>query len=88
MPTSNFKFPCDECGKCCKNLHLSRELDELNRGDGVCKFLNESTSRCTIYENRPDICRINVQYQKHFMNMYTWEEFVQMNILVCNELKK
>lgn len=88
MLTSNFNFPCDACGKCCKNLHLSAELDELNRGDGVCKYLNESDNKCTIYEDRPDICRVDVQYQKHFSTKYTWGQFVQINVAVCNELKK
>lgn len=88
MPPSSFDFPCDSCGQCCRNLHLSTQLDELNRGDGICKHLNETDNRCLIYENRPEICRVDVQYQKRFAKQYTWQQFVEINVSVCNELKK
>jgi len=88
MTYSSFNFPCDACGKCCRSLHLSDELDELNRGDGVCKFLNEELNVCSIYDSRPEICRVDVQFNKHFSHKYTWQQFVAINVAVCDELKK
>lgn len=47
---------CDCCGMCC----YEREVDEY--GDvavdlsAPCEFLDESTRRCTVYENRFDKC--------------------------------
>jgi len=32
-------FQCDRCGCCCRNLHKSEIYAELDRGDGVCKYL-------------------------------------------------
>ena len=88
MKTSSFNFPCDACGKCCRNLHLSSELNYLNRGDGVCKYLNEKNNRCSVYEERPEICRVDLQYKKHFATIYSWDKFVEMNVAICKELKK
>ena len=47
---------CDCCGMCC----YEREVDEC--GDvavdlsAPCEFLDESTRRCSVYENRFDKC--------------------------------
>ena len=53
-------FKCDCCGECCRNLDKSDLYKELNRGDGVCKFLMENL--CSIYDNRPLLCRIDDSY--------------------------
>lgn len=44
-------FECDSCGLCCMNIYKSEIYSELDRGDGVCKYL--SGNLCSIYENRP-----------------------------------
>lgn len=88
MITLSFSFPCDGCGKCCQNLHLSSELDFLNRGDGTCINFNEIKKACSIYEDRPDICRVDIQYKKNYKNDYSWDEFVTLNLQVCEQLKK
>jgi len=35
-------------------------MKDYHNGDGVCKYLN-SDSQCSIYETRPDICRVDKQ---------------------------
>ncbi|WP_423837713.1 YkgJ family cysteine cluster protein [Thalassolituus oleivorans] len=81
-------FPCDQCGACCKNVGLSAELDFLNRGDGICKFLDMEKNLCSVYENRPSICRIDQQYKENYIKLYSWDEFIEINLSVCDSLKK
>jgi Fe-S-cluster containining protein len=65
--------PCAGCGKCCHLLvELSSGVDFVpeefvvehsgvrcmdQRGDGACAALDADTNRCTIYEQRPQVCR-------------------------------
>lgn len=35
-------FKCDKCGECCRHLDKSEEYRELDRGDGVCKYLDQN----------------------------------------------
>lgn len=79
-------FPCTSCGACCKYLHLAEELQEFDRGDGVCLHLDEKTNRCGIYENRPDICNIQTQYRLHYQET-PWPEFVTENLQICETLQ-
>ena len=53
------KWKCTKCGACCKFLPgrvPQNVLEELDRGDGTCKWLMTNNS-CAIYENRPNVCR-------------------------------
>ncbi|NQZ07808.1 MAG: YkgJ family cysteine cluster protein [Algicola sp.] len=81
-------FPCDNCGKCCQYVNLSEETKWLDRGDGICRHLDENTKFCLIYDDRPDICNVKFQYKKNYAQNYTWQEFVDLNVQVCSELKK
>lgn len=80
-------FPCDNCGKCCQKVNLSEETKWLDRGDGVCKNFDDDSNLCLIYDKRPDICNVNLQYKMNYSQNYTWHEFVNLNVQVCNELK-
>ena len=44
-------FKCDCCGNCCKNIAKSELYSDLDRGDGVCKYLIGNI--CSIYNERP-----------------------------------
>lgn len=79
-------FPCTSCGKCCRRVYLSEKTAYLDRGDGICHHLDESTNLCQIYENRPLVCRIEDYYKAHLAEQYTWEEFVQLNLEWCEKL--
>ena len=78
-------FPCDKCGACCRNLHLSPLYTELDRGDGVCKYLSENL--CSIYESRPLLCRVDESYEKFFKEVMSIEEYYRINLDVCKKLK-
>ena len=62
----------ENCGACCRfDLHergdlsnklSSKDIDLINTmtsNDGWCKYLYRSNKKCSIYENRPDFCRVN-----------------------------
>lgn len=79
-------FQCSMCGECCKNLSSSDLYKELDRGDGVCKYLNGTL--CSIYENRPLPCRIDESYEMYFKEKYSKEEYYQLNYNACKKLQE
>lgn len=80
-------FPCTACGHCCRNVHLSEKTAFLDRGDGVCRHLNTDTHLCSIYEDRPLVCRVEDYYKTHLTEQYTWDEFVRLNLQICHKLQ-
>ncbi len=79
-------FPCTQCGKCCRYVSKSELTAYLDRGDGTCRHFDEDTKLCKIYQNRPLICRVEDMYKTHFAKDYTWEEFIAINLEICNKL--
>ncbi len=78
-------FKCDKCGICCSHLSKCELYSNLDRGDGVCKYLKNNL--CSIYENRPLICRIDKSYEIFFDTKMTRQEFYELNYKGCMELK-
>lgn len=85
---TNEDFPCTKCGACCKLVSRSELTSFLDRGDGICKFLDLSNNNCLIYDNRPEICNIRLQYEKNFRSQYSWDDFSKINASACIELEK
>ena len=79
-------FYCDRCGACCRHLELSPLYRELDRGDGICKYL--SGNLCSIYETRPLLCRVDASYDAFFKDVMSREMYYKLNYVSCNELKK
>lgn len=79
-------FECDKCGCCCRNLDKSQIYAKLDRGDGICMYL--SGNLCSIYDNRPLICRVDESYEMFFYKKMSREEFYRANKLECIKLKK
>lgn len=77
-------FYCTQCGACCRNLKKSDIYRELDRGDGVCKYLKENL--CSIYENRPLLCKIDACYEVFFKELMSKELYYQMNYEMCKKL--
>ncbi|WP_157072728.1 YkgJ family cysteine cluster protein [Photobacterium sanguinicancri] len=87
MLTENLKpFPCNGCGKCCANVHLSEITLPLSRGDGICRHLDTATRRCKIYDNRPKICQVELQYREHYSEQFSWDDFIAINLEICESL--
>lgn len=80
-------FPCTQCGLCCQNVYLAEATRFLDRGDGTCMHYAEAERACSIYEQRPDICRVDRMYELHYAHRYTWTTFVRLNIEVCKKLE-
>ena len=79
-------FKCNKCGICCRNLDKSDLYKHLDRGDGVCKYLNKNL--CSIYQERPLICRIDESYEAYFSEVYSKEEYYKLNYEACQKLQK
>ncbi|AUU89532.1 zinc/iron-chelating domain-containing protein [Enterobacteriaceae bacterium ENNIH3] len=79
-------FPCVQCGMCCQRVNLAEETRFLDQGDGTCRHYDTSNKSCSIYHDRPDICRVDLQFEQHYCHFYTWDEFVELNLTVCRQL--
>lgn len=80
-------FPCDACGLCCRRVSESVETAFLDRSDGVCRHFDEQTHLCTIYDERPLVCRVEEYYQANLSSVVTWYAFIDLNVKICNELQ-
>lgn len=79
-------FECDRCGECCRNLNKSPLYDDLHDGDGVCKYLEGNI--CSIYYERPILCRVDESYNIFFKDIMTLDEYYKLNYESCMRLKK
>lgn len=80
-------FPCSKCGLCCQNISTVEELIEFDLGNGVCKFFNYETKSCSIYDTRPNICRVSDMYKLKYYKDFSKEEFFKINVNACNEIQ-
>lgn len=80
-------FPCNLCGLCCRNISGIDELKQFDKGDGVCVHLNEE-NECSIYDDRPNICRIDEMYERVYYEHFTKKEYYFENVLACRTLQK
>ena len=78
-------FHCEQCGGCCRHLKKSPIYANLDRGDGVCRYLNGNL--CSIYENRPIFCRVDDCYELYFKDSMSQEEYEAFNYAICEKIK-
>lgn len=78
-------FHCECCGACCRNLNKSELYAELDAGGGVCRYLQGNL--CSIYDERPLLCRIDECYEMFFKTQYSLEEYYELNYQICKKLK-
>ncbi len=78
-------FHCEKCGSCCRHIDLSPLYQELDRGDGICKYL--SGNLCSIYEKRPLLCRVDASYDIFFHNLMEKDTYYQYNYGFCKEFR-
>jgi hypothetical protein len=79
-------FKCEQCGACCRNVDKSNIYAYLDRGDGTCKYLIGNI--CSIYNDRPLMCRIDTCYELFFKHAMSKKEYYEKNKKVCKKLKK
>ena len=86
LSETRMSFPCISCGACCRRIHeLSPEVLRLWGLDidekGACVFLDGN--KCSIYETRPAICRIDSMLEVYG---YDRDEYYRWTAEVCNEM--
>ena len=59
----------------------------LDRGDGVCRYFVAESNLCSIYEERPLLCRVDESYDAIFAGQMTREEYEQLNYDACKAIK-
>lgn len=79
-------FPCTKCGQCCRHLDRSPIYADMHNGNGICKYLDGNL--CSIYENRPIVCRIDDAFEVFFKDRMTREEYYELNKKSCELLRK
>lgn len=87
MPDCLPPFPCTACGQCCRRVNQSTQTAFLDRGDGVCRHLDETNNLCLIYAHRPLVCRVEEYYKKYLSSQIDWNKFVEINLEICTELQ-
>lgn len=79
-----FNYDC--CGCCCRNIYKSELYCDLDRVDGTCKYLTGNL--CSIYDNRPLICRVDECYELFFKDTMKLDEYYKLNMKEFRKLKK
>lgn len=78
---------CIKCGACCCHLELSELYASLDDGTGVCIYFDKKSRLCTIYNQRPLLCRVDVSYEL-FKDQMSKEEYLNLNYTFCEQLRK
>ena len=81
------RFPCTACGLCCTKAGSVDQLKIFALSNGTCQFLNEH-NKCSIYETRPNLCRVDEMYSSQFSMQYSKVDFYRLNAKICNELQE
>lgn len=81
----NKMFKCDMCGECCRNIGLSEVYAFLDDGTGKCRYLEDN--KCSIYSERPLLCRIDDCYDVYFSTYLTRDEYYSLNYETCKALQ-
>lgn len=84
--TARRNFPCTGCGLCCQVVGSAPQTRFLDRGDGTCRQYDAAGNACSIYDTRPDVCRVDRHYDLHFADKCSWEAFIELNLGVCSAL--
>ncbi len=85
MPSEHFK--CDCCGLCCRSLKKVSALADFDRGDGVCVNLGDD-NLCKVYNSRPEICNVELMYERFFSSYCSKKEFYKINEEQCKKIKE
>ena len=80
-------FPCNRCGLCCELLIRLPEYRDLDDGTGKCRYYDNQHKLCQIYDHRPVKCNVEASYEL-FQDTLTWEEYLNLNLEGCRNLKE
>lgn len=80
-------FYCDKCGLCCQHLNNNSIYNDMHNGNGICFYYDVNSKLCTIYENRPIVCRVDDFYNRYLKTSISLEEYYKLNYKSCLKLK-
>ncbi len=91
----SLKFDCTGCGSCCRRVgdnlaaHQKAGFPYGVKEDGrTCEKLEED-NKCTVYENRPEMCSVEAMYYKvHSKSGKTKKSVFLMEATICNSFIK
>lgn len=83
-------FPCTACGACCRSIHLIEEKYkdqfEVKEDGKTCVHLGND-NKCTIYNDRPEICKIKGNYMKMFLEIMPLEDYYKATAESCKQMQ-
>lgn len=77
------QFPCKGCGECCRHVNGQ---DALDRGDGTCRYYDDASRQCTVYETRPLACNVDQGFSLFFESRISATAFYMSQALACTAL--
>lgn len=80
-------FHCTQCGECCRQVGMTIWGKSMALPNGICKWLDDSTNLCTIYQQRPLICNVDAFYEENYAMVMSREEFYALNRAECLKLQ-
>lgn len=85
------KFPCTECGACCRSLKslFGTGILPVSR-DGVCDYLKDNT-KCRRYATRPVFCNIEKMFDEKNAEQggnLSRENHYYKTARLCNEMQE
>lgn len=81
-------YPCKKCGNCCRRVGDTEIGFLLANENGICRYFDESSNLCRIYNNRPIYCNIDEYYYKYLSKIMSIEEFYELNNQKCISFAK
>lgn len=92
----DFKPECDTCtALCCRNIPNEYQIVFCLSGTSICKHLDQTTNKCTIYQERPLICNVT-EYHNCSLKLANGtsetpkinkDEWYEINYQSCKRLK-
>lgn len=91
-------FKCTQCGLCCTRIDRAlSEKDHLYQGlidefpfkpdeSGACEKYDKETKKCTVYDTRPRICRVDLVKELYHSDMSA-EEYNAASEEACKVLQ-
>ena len=80
-------FPCEKCGCCCRQVGKTFLGKSMALPDDSCKYLDKEKNLCTIYAERPIICRVDEWYETHLYKEMSREKYYRLNKEICSQLQ-
>lgn len=81
-------FPCERCGCCCRMIGNVLWAKHMALPSGICRYLDQQTNLCTIYDNRPVFCNVDRYYNLFLKNTMDKDVFYALNKKECLALRQ